>query len=178
MMSLIFVDCEAVGPCPGLGVCTEFGAVEYVPLDDSLRMGGGEPHLGGSVSVGGPVGRTFRGILRNRSGSEITGVDPLVVWRNFDTWLREVRGKGGVSMVSDNPAFDWMWVCDGLHRYVGSCILGHSARRIGDFYAGLTGDFRNTQRWKNLRVTPHDHDPVHDAMGNCEAFDRILRGER
>jgi len=29
-----------------------------------------------------------------------------------------------------------------------------------------------------LRITPHDHNPVHDAMGNLEAFDRLLKGER
>ena len=27
--SLVFVDCEATGPCPGKGELTEFGAVEY-----------------------------------------------------------------------------------------------------------------------------------------------------
>jgi hypothetical protein len=37
---------------------------------------------------------------------------------------------------------------------------------------------RSTQGWKRLRVTPHDHNPVNDAMGNPEAFERILRGER
>ena len=32
--------------------------------------------------------------------------------------------------------------------------------------------------WTELRITPHDHNPVHDAMGNLEAFERILNGER
>lgn len=175
-VTLVFVDCEAVGPCPSLGSCTEFGAVEYVPLSD--RPGAwilGDTHDGGLDP--GPVGRTFRGVLWSRDGQVMLD-DPVAVWRDFDAWLRGVRGKGGVSMVSDNPAFDWMWVCDGLWRHAGGCVLGHSARRIGDFYAGLTGDFRNTQRWKRLRVTRHDHDPVHDAAGNCEALDRMLRGER
>ena len=29
LKDLIFVDCEATGPCPGKGVLTEFGAVEF-----------------------------------------------------------------------------------------------------------------------------------------------------
>jgi hypothetical protein len=29
MAKLVFVDCEATGPCPGIGVLTEFGAVDY-----------------------------------------------------------------------------------------------------------------------------------------------------
>ncbi len=50
--------------------------------------------------------------------------------------------------------------------------------KIGDFYAGLIGDFMDSSSWKHLRVTKHDHNPVHDAMGNLEAFDRLMKGER
>jgi hypothetical protein len=53
-----------------------------------------------------------------------------------------------------------------------------TGRRISDFYAGLVGDFRSTQKWKRLRRTKHDHHPVHDALGNAEALIRILDGER
>ena len=53
--------------------------------------------------------------------------------------------------------------------------LGHSARRISDFWAGLNRDWSETQGWKRFRRTAHDHNPVNDAMGNVEAFDEILR---
>ena len=29
LKNLIFVDCEATGPCPGKGELTQFGAVEF-----------------------------------------------------------------------------------------------------------------------------------------------------
>jgi hypothetical protein len=61
---------------------------------------------------------------------------------------------------------------------VWSQRVGHSGRRISDFYAGLMGDFSNSQAWKRLRLTPHTHNPVDDAMGNDEAFARLLNGER
>lgn len=61
---------------------------------------------------------------------------------------------------------------------LGSNPFGHSARRISDFDAGLMGDFTKTMGWKRLRARPHGHNPVHDAMGNVEAFERLLRGER
>jgi hypothetical protein len=60
----------------------------------------------------------------------------------------------------------------------GQNPFGHSGRRIADFYAGLVGDFRSTQKWKRLRRTKHDHHPVHDALGNAEALIRIFDGER
>lgn len=81
-------------------------------------------------------------------------------------------------MWSDNPAFDFQWINDGFWRHLGRNPFGHSARRISDFYAGLCGNVAKTQEWKALRITPHDHNPVHDAMGNAEGLARILRGER
>ena len=80
--------------------------------------------------------------------------------------------------VSDNPAYDWQFINYYFHLFLGKNPFGHSARRIGDFYAGLTSDFTNSSSWKKLRVTPHDHNPVNDAMGNLEAFEKILNGER
>jgi hypothetical protein len=70
------------------------------------------------------------------------------------------------------------WINDSFWRTLGRNPFGYSARRIGDFYSGLIGDFMDSSSWKHLRITKHDHNPVHDAMGNLEAFDRLLKGER
>lgn len=162
-MSLIFVDCEAYGGCPRTGQLTEFGAVEYKSR------------------------KTFHGIVvpskpsaANPAVPEPTGpIDSeheKMVFGDFAAWLQQFDGRP--VFVSDNPAFDWQWINDGFLRCLGKNPFGHSARRISDFYAGLTGDFRNTQKWKRLRITSHDHNPVNDAMGNVEAFERLLNGER
>jgi hypothetical protein len=162
MKNLIFVDCEATGPCPGMGVLTEFGAVHFASRE------------------------TFHGVLfesapdpDNPVQSEVTGAafDPVEVFGRFEAWLRSMT-TGRPIMVSDNPAYDYQWINYGFHHAIGRNPFGHSARRIGDFYAGLVGDFMTSQGWKRLRVTPHDHHPVNDAMGNVEAFKRMLRGER
>lgn len=94
----------------------------------------------------------------------------------FDKWLRKFPGQ--VVFVSDNPAYDWQYVNYYFHLFLEHNPFGHSARRISDFYAGLRGDWTKTQEWKKLRRTKHDHNPVHDALGNAEAFERILAGER
>ena len=161
---LVFVDCEAIGASPVVGQLTEFGAVAYVSR------------------------RTFHGILietRPSKGNpaipEIAfgGVrrGPKEVFTEFDAWLAaEIQGHP--IFVSDNPAFDWQWINAGFWQHLGRNRFGFSARRIGDFYAGLIGDFTEHNAWKSLRVTVHDHNPVHDAAGNAEAFERLIKGER
>ena len=128
---------------------TEFGAVAY------------------------PSKATFHGMLENKEPAE-----EKEIFEKFDKWLMEVlKGEKPIFM-SDNPAFDWQWINDGFWSTLGKNPFGHSGRRIGDFYAGLVGDFMDSNSWKKLRVTLHDHNPVNDAMGNLEAFERLLNGER
>ncbi len=117
-----------------------------------------------------PSGDSFHGVLMNE-GKE------LETFEGFEKWIKDRTDKRAV-MVSDNPAYDFQWINYGFHKYLGYNPFGHSARRIGDFYAGLMGDFTQTQNWKKLRITKHDHNPVNDAFGNMEAFERLLKGER
>ena len=163
-MSLIFVDCEAWGGCPATGDLTEFGAVAYSNM------------------------ATFHGVLVETTPDPNNPVCPLhkvkcsdgkryEVFSAFLKWL-ELNVEGHPVFISDNPAFDWQWINDGFWRSLGFNPFEHSARRIGDYYAGLVGDFSKASKWKKLRITKHDHNPVHDAIGNAEAFRRIQNGER
>ena len=156
MASLVFVDCEATGPCPSVGRLTEFGAVSY-----DLWKQNKDPQF-----------CAFYGDLIDFPGPPLRDT---MVFSDFKTWLIKTSP---VLLVSDNPAFDWQWINDGFHRTLGANPFGYSARRIGDFYAGLVGDFWKSNSWKRLRITKHNHNPVHDALGNVEAFHRIINGER
>lgn len=155
---LVFVDCEADGPSPAKGVLTEFGAVHFTTK------------------------RTFHGKIWNTIPSVIEGLPRTIqraspdetVFLDFKEWL-SLTVSGQPVFVSDNPAFDWQWINDGFWRTLDHNPFGHSARRIGDFYAGLKGNFGQSQNWKKWRKTPHTHHPVDDALGNVEAFERILQ---
>ena len=104
--------------------------------------------------------------------------DTAATFARFDQWLdKNCKGRRPV-FVSDNPAYDWQWINYGFWLHRGYNPFGHSARRISDFYAGLVGNWTETQKWKRLRVTEHRHNPVDDAMGNYEAFQRLMAGER
>ena len=94
----------------------------------------------------------------------------------FANWLAE-RGEK-CTMVSDNPAYDWQWINFYFWKHLGANPLGFSARRIGDFAAGLERDFTKGNDWKRLRRTKHDHNPVNDAMGNAEALEELFKKAR
>lgn len=163
-MALVFVDVEALGTSPVNGTMTEFGAVVYDP--------NGKHHK-----------KTYHGRLYEGTPDPENPAVPVVgeqldtdanVASRFTTWLKEVS-PGQVTLVSDNPAYDFMWIA-GLYDKAGMINpFGHSGRRISDFWAGFNNKWGETQSWKRFRVTPHDHNPVNDAMGNVEAFETIMK---
>jgi hypothetical protein len=159
-MSLFFVDVEATNLSPFSGVMTEFGAVEY----DSRA--------------------SFHGVLWDAEPDPDVPAKPLVtldskhydeksVMEKFATWIKQTS-KGRPIFVSDNNGYDSQWINFYFDKHLGVNPFGHSSRRISDFWAGLQSDFYNTQKWKQYRVTEHDHNPVNDSLGNVEAFHKIM----
>jgi len=162
-MTLIFVDVEAAGDTPITGIMSEFGAVEFKTRQYYHgRIHETTPHPDNpAIPI---IGQQLR--------------PRIDVMFEFSTWIFDVSRGNRPTFVSDNPAYDWMWIAAAFDLCGINNPFGHSARRIGDFYAGLCGDFYTRQKWKNLRETPHDHHPVNDAMGNVEAMHRLMQGER
>lgn len=160
MSNFIFVDVEAVGISPVYGKMTEFGAVH-----EKTR-------------------KTFYGQIYESTpdpknpaipiaGKMIESYEDIAI--EFEQWLKEVGGNERPVFVSDNPAYDWMWIAGMFDRAGRANPFGHSGRRLSDFYAGLMHDWGNTQGWKRWRKTKHDHNPVNDAMGNVEAFQELKK---
>lgn len=163
-MALVFVDVEAVGRSPKKGVMTEFGAVAYDP--------NGKHHK-----------KTFHGRLFEGYPDPANPAVPIAGARvaesldvaiEFIKWLDEVS-PGQATLVSDNPAYDFMWMAGFFDEVDFDNPFGHSGRRIADFWAGVNLKWSETQSWKRFRITEHTHMPVDDAMGNVEAFEKIMK---
>lgn len=135
--------------------------------DVEAPMGCGAPSVGHMTEFGAvnyDTNETFHGHDDSKETMEA-----------FEAWIIKTnQGKRPV-MVSDNPAFDWQWINCAFWLHLGRNPLGFSARRIGDFFAGCKHDFYQSNGWKHLRDTKHDHNPVHDALGNVEAFRKIIK---
>jgi len=136
---------------------------------------------------GGPAGGQFAGEGRMGEFGAVVFDEPPFTTRfygaddsqatieAFVAWLTQVARGERLVFVSDNPAYDWQHVNRALWTRVGHNPFGHSARRIGDYWAGLRRDWKDTQGWKKYRRTVHDHNPVNDALGNAEAVWRMTR---
>lgn len=104
------------------------------------------------------------------------------VLEKFEKWLNQFshQEQRKFTFMSDNPAFDLTFFNYTWDQYMGTrSPAGHSARRIGDFWAGASyatgiGTWKNTSKWKSLRKTKHSHRAVEDSRGNREAFLAIL----
>lgn len=151
-MALVFVDVEALGTSPVNGTMTEFGAVVYDP--------NGKNHK-----------KSFHGKLFEGTPNPDNPAVPIVGERInssrriailFTDWLKEVS-PGQVTLVSDNPAYDFMWIAGFFDEVGMENPFGHSGRRISDFYAGMSLKWGNTQEWKRWRITPHTHNPVDEV---------------
>lgn len=175
---LFLVDVEATGPSPANSVMTEFGVVEYetrqwfhgkiwdaTPLPEN-------PALSVATERNPRYTTTKSGQWKSPPKSQ--GTHEKFVFEALRFWLGSFGGNRSV-FVSDNPGFDFQWMSYGFDSVGMNNPFGHSSRRIGDFAAGLAGDWREQSKWKKLRVTRHDHNPVHDAKGNAEALAELLK---
>ncbi len=171
---LISVDVEASGPVPGQGDMISFAAVVVEPgLGRRFHSGIIRPVCPVySDAAYASIGMTRDHHLDNWQHSYHNAMSRLM---DFVLPLMAESGKDRCIMLSDNPGFDFMWVNWALLNNHFKPVFGHSARRIGDVYAGLKGNSRNTQGWKRLRVTPHTHDPLDDCVGNAEAWLEMWR---
>jgi hypothetical protein len=160
----IIVDCEASGPCIGCGDLIEFAAItetgktflseKFPPIFDKFDNG------------------AYNALNLTREDHLAYTGDFAIEAKRFNEWLKQF---GHCTFWSDNPAFDWQWINWLMHTYEGKNPFGFSARRIGDFYAGLNKDIKKTNDWKRFRKTKHTHDPLDDVRGNLEAFEHIRK---
>jgi len=159
-MSFIVVDVEADGPYPGDYSIVSFGAVVVEPTLSKTFYG--------TVS---PISERWipeaLAVSNHTREEHLRFNDPIKVMNEFAYWIQTVS-KGHPVFISDNPCFDWMFICYYLHKYAGRNPFGFSGRRIGDMYCGLVNDAY--AKWKHLRQTKHTHHPVDDAKGNAEAL--------
>lgn len=160
-------DVEADGPCPGLYSMVSLGIVSV----DDPGVSFYRP-LRPISEAWVPEALAVSGFSREQTLSFPTPEDvigELVAWAEKQASTPSGKPQR-ISLVSDNPAFDWQFLNYYCHRFAGKNPFGFSARRLGDLYAGYAGDPADTHGWTRWRRTRHSHHALDDAKGVAEAW--------
>ena len=102
----------------------------------------------------------------------------------FEKWLHEILPAGKQPLfVAFNAPFDWMFVNDYFHRYLGHNPFSHTALDIKSFYMGHTGSSWKETSMKNVAVDHLDgraisHNALEDAIDQAKIFARLYKQAR
>jgi hypothetical protein len=165
-MSLYVVDCEADGPVPGVYSMVCFGAVKVTRQLDTTFYAQTAP----ISDKWKPDALAVSGFSREE---HLKFEKPEVAIPRFAEWIKQTNRNGRATIISDNLIFDGMFMSWYFNVYNNEVNpFSWSGRRIGDIFAGAEKYFHF--KWKWMRKTTHDHDPVNDAKGNAECIIELV----
>ncbi len=109
-----------------------------------------------------------------------TGTSPDRAMADFAAWLAgTVPADRQPIFVGFNAAFDWMFVNDYFHRFVGRNPFGHAAVDMKSYFMGLTGV--TWDETSMAHVSEHygerralTHHALQDARDQAQLFRRML----
>jgi ribonuclease T len=131
--AFVSVDIEASGPSPSRHALLSIGACL---VEDPSH--GFYAELRPSSREVDPSAMRVHGLSLDEL--EAGGEEPAAALRRLEDWLAaESDGRTPV-FVGHNAAFDWMFVADAFHRYLGHNPFGHAPLDMKSFFAGLTGE--------------------------------------
>ena len=111
-----------------------------------------------------------------------TGSEPAAAMENFEYWLSTaIPGNIPPIFVGFNASFDWMFVNDYFHRFMGHNPFGHNALDIKAFYMGLIhGSWAQSSMKKvnhhylDLKSQGLSHHALQDAIDQATMFEKML----
>ena len=108
------------------------------------------------------------------------GLSPLEALTNFEAWLAaETPPETRPVLVAFNAAFDWMFLNDYFHRFLGRNPFGHACLDLKAYYMGHLGASWRDSSFKQVaeRYLPDKqltHHALRDAMDQVELFQKMV----
>jgi DNA polymerase III alpha subunit (gram-positive type) len=170
----VSVDVETAGPNPGQYSLLSIGAcmvcdpkrtfyVELQPVNNNYR----------------PSALSISGLSMEKLAQQ--GLPPAEAMARFETWTKEQVPEGQRPIfVAFNAPFDWMFVNDYFHRYIGHNPFGHNALDLKAFYMGMTGVSWEETAMRHVSGRYSDtrkltHHALQDAVDQAGLFRNMLR---
>ena len=189
----IAVDVEASGPVPGKFSMLSFGAcavggggecfyAELRPISENYDIA--------AMRVGSAGLKCIRRVkkmpeydVKSEKFSpdyvldvlSVAGKKPKTAMKEFADWVSGVSKKKTAVLVSNEPAFDGMFI----HWYFGTFYggpdpFGHGGEHMGSLYRGLVKDL-DAGAMKKLGEGRHTHNALDDAKEQAKAFSKLLK---
>jgi DNA polymerase III epsilon subunit-like protein len=169
----ISIDVEASGPSPGTGSLLSIGACLVHDLATSFyRELQPIPGLPWERSA-----ERIHGLSRVRLAE--LGATPADAMTDFVAWVASVAPEDSMPVfVAFNAPFDWMFVADYLHRFVGHNPFGYAALDLKAVYLGRHGVARWAETTKeHVRARyPVDLRHTHNALDDARFQAVMARG--
>jgi DNA polymerase III epsilon subunit-like protein len=170
----IVVDVETSGPNPGayallaIGACTlneprETFYIELQPSSDAYDEEAMAVH----------------GLSLDRLSAH--GMPPAEAMRSFAEWVSKVsEGDEPPVFVAFNAPFDWMFVNEYFHTYLGFNPFGYKALDIKAYFMGMRGVAWSETSHRSIGArydVPEEltHHALKDALQEAKLFEQMLR---
>lgn len=169
----ISVDVETSGPNPGsysllsIGACLVSDPAQgfYVEM---------QPVTGASISESLQISGLDVDALKSR------GLHPVDAMKSFADWVAHVTPADDQPVfVALNAPFDWMFVADYFHRFLGRNPFGHKALDMKAFFMGMHGiewggtGFEDITHHYQIELSLPHH-ALQDARAQAELFRKML----
>ena len=169
----ICVDVETAGPIPGQYAMLSIGACLVDDPSTTFYV-----ELQPDREDFSPEAMRIHGL--SLDSLKQTGLPPKEAMEQFSSWVKKVSLLDRKAVfVALNAPFDWMFVNDYFHRYLGENPFGHSALDIKAYFMGQMGV--NWAETSLKHISEHlleqhslDHNALSDALEQAEVFRKIL----
>jgi len=104
-----------------------------------------------------------------------TGELPAQAMQLFSDWLDDaITTDSHPLFLGFNAPFDWMFVCDYFHRFLGHNPFGHSALDVKSFCMGYGHIEWKGTSMARLSTAALRHNALEDACDQAKLFKRIV----
>lgn len=170
----VCVDVETAGPVPSQYAMLSIGACLVMDIAETFYV-----ELKPDREEVQPEALSISGLDMNLLRKN--GMDPKKAMTAFADWVRQVIPENARPvLVAFNAPFDWMFINDYFHRYLGENPFGHSALDIKAYFMGQTGVGWSETSMKH--ISSHfleerclTHNALKDAQDQADIFQKVLR---